>query len=175
MSYATVDGYRSKVQSGRPDTVEQDAVIQAALDAGHGLIEQRTGRRFDSYTATRTLDVLSRRVLLPDLLTYSSTLWAIRRGYPFAGVEIELDDALPHRIAHIAHTAGACRIVGQWGFDPTPPAIVQCEIDLAAGLLDDGPRATGARSGVGGGDVPTAVSVGPDDTIAAYSDGRAFL
>ena len=87
MSYATVDEYRSKVQSGRPDTVEQDAVIQAALDAGHGLIEQRTGRRFDSYTATRTLDV-RRRVLLPDLLTYSSTQWAIRRGYPFAGVEI---------------------------------------------------------------------------------------
>ncbi len=175
MSYATVDEYKASVQSGRPDTVEQDAVIQAALDSGHDLIDQRTGRRFDAATLTRTLDVLAGRLLLPDLISMTGAQWAYIRRATFGDIEIELDDETPHRIAYIAHTGGVCRIVGQWGFDPTPPAIVQCEIDLAAGILEDGPRASGSRAAVGGGDVPTSVSVGPDDTIAAYADGRRYL
>ena len=49
------------------------------------------------------------------------------------------------------------------------------EIDLASGILDDGPRATGGRSTVGGRAVPISVQGGPDDTLAAYSDGRRWL
>ena len=55
MAYATADEYRARIQSGRTD----DAVILEVLNAAQDQIHQRTGRRFDSTTTTRTVRVIN--------------------------------------------------------------------------------------------------------------------
>ena len=65
MAYATADEYRARIQSGRTD----DAVILEVLNAAQDQIHQRTGRRFDTATATRTVRVINAAAYLPDLVT----------------------------------------------------------------------------------------------------------
>ena len=165
MAYATADEYRARIQSGRTD----DAVILEVLNAAQDQIHQRTGRRFDSTTTTRTVRVINAAAYLPDLITATAVQWASSRFGTFADVEYVLDDRAPHRVAIVKQSSGFVEIEGDWGFDPTPEAIKQCEIDLAAGLLVDGPRATRLLAQTRD-DAPIATLITPNDIIEAYKD-----
>ena len=149
-------------------------MIQAALDGAQNLIEAETRRRFDSRTATLTRRVINGQLFLPDLISATTMEWAASRFSTFASVDLDLDDEDPHRRAWLQNLNGVVRITGTWGFSTPPDAIKGLEIDLAAGSLVDGPRATGRIAAVDE-DASISLQVTPEDVIEAYRDRVQYI
>lgn len=90
-------------------------MIQDAPARGHDPPEPRTAGA--EYTATLTLPVLRGAVRLPGLIRANRVQWAYGRFSQHDEIELELDDAMPHRVARVVPVFGIVKITGAWSAD----------------------------------------------------------